>query len=193
MWIRALRSVLRAPEGESGAGGGGGSGGSDVAAELAATKAALAKLESEKAEASAKAKKAEAEAAKASGEVGKLVEHFEGRIADLTKQLTEVSTAHEGLVKSGRQSKLTEAVAAKLGVQVSPILIGLLPQTGLDIAPEQISDAIVGKVAEAVRKLAPDLKPNRSAAPGPAGGSGQPLDQSDPAYWSQLGKSLAGK
>jgi hypothetical protein len=189
-----IRSVLRAPEGEAGAGGGGNGGGSDDAgaSELAKLKAENAEFKRKESEASAKAKKAEAEAAKASGEVSKLVEHFEKQLAERDAAIAGLTGERDGLLKGTRAKDLAEKVATRLGVSVSPRLLGLLPQTGEDVAPEKLTDALVGRVAESVLKLDPDLK-NAGKAGAAAGTAADSVSKDDPNYWRNVGRQLSGR
>jgi len=190
MLIRALHSVLRAPEGEEGAAGGAQKPATD-STEAAALRAELADYKRKESEAKTKADKAEKDAARGAGEIDKLVQRYESQIAERDTRLADLTGQLDSHVKQGRSQKLTEAVAAKLGIPVSPTLIGLLPQTGEDTAPEKITDAIVGKVAEAVRKLAPDLKPS-STATSAASGGGRERFASDEDYWRDRGKKASG-
>jgi hypothetical protein len=188
-----IRSVLRAPEGEAGAGGGGNGGGSDDAgaSELAKLKAENAEFKRKESEASAKAKKAEAEAAKASGEVSKLVEHFEKEIAARDAALADVTLRAEAFAKAQREQVLAEKIAGRLGVAASPKLIALLRYNGED-APEKLTDAIVGRFSEALLKLDPDLK-NAGKAGAAAGTAADSVSKDDPNYWRNVGRQLSGR
>lgn len=187
MWIKALRSVLRDKAGEGVAGGAGDS----SAADLVAVRAELATLKAEKAEVARKAADAEKKANLAGGELTKLVDRFETELATERKAKEEALGLLDGHVKKDRQKAMTAAVAAKLGVDADAILVGLLPQTGEDIAPEKLTDALVGKVAEAVRKLAPSLKP-KSGTTSAAGTGARDTDTGE-MNWTKLGERLAGK
>ncbi len=182
-----LRSVLRAPVGEEDGGGGG----TDAAAELAKTKAELATLKASQAAATKALKDAETARDRANGELSKVLDAKEAELAAEKKRADDAVAVVDGLTKKERQSALTKAVAAKLGVDVDPILIGLLPQTGEDIAPEKLSDQLVGKVAESVRKLAPNLKPKSNATS--AASTGARDSVSGEIDYFKLGQQLAGK
>lgn len=187
MWIRALRSVLRAPEGDAPAGGGSSAGGDDVSA----LKARLAVLEREAADAKKAAADAETGKAKANGEIDKVIKRYEDDLKARDAQIAELSQKHDGLTRSIRQAETAKAVAAKLGVDVSPILIGLLPQTGEDIAPEKLTEGHIGRIAEAVRKLAPELKPSGRASAVP--GTGPTGSESPEEYWKARGRAASGQ
>lgn len=164
----------------------------DEQEDVAALKARLASHERDAAEQKAARAKAEKSEARAAGEIDKLVSRYEADLAAAIKERDSLAAEIEGIKRQSRQRALTEAVAAKIGVPVDPVLIGLLPQTGEDIAPEKISDGHVARVAEAVRKLAPSLRPAQRAPGSPAGASPGPDPESDD-FWYQRGASQSGR
>lgn len=195
MLRKFLQGVLRAPEGDEGGSGGGGDG-KDA---LAKAQAELAEYKRKEAELNKKATEAEKTAAKAAGESAKLAELYEAQIAALkgehettAKELAEHKAKIEAAERKERANALAGKVAAKLGVSVSPRLLGLLPQTGEDVAPEKLTDALIGKVTEQVLKLDPDLK--SAGKPGAAAGTAAAgVDKDDPDYWRNVGRQLSGR
>lgn len=160
--------------------------------ELTTLRAKVAQYDKDAAEQKAAMAKADREAQKTAGEWDKIVSRHESEMAELRKQLDEAVSALDSHRKQDRQRALTAAVAAKLGLPVDPVLIGLLPQTGEDIAPEKLTDATVARVADAVRKLAPNLRPPQRGPGGPAGASPAFGPDSD-EYWRNRGASQSGR
>lgn len=172
---------------EEGGGGGG----------AAPPDAELAKLRQENAAFKAKEAEIAKDKERSNGEWNSVIKRYEteleaerAKTAAHAKERDDAKAEAEGHKKAKRADDLGDAVAKALNVSMSPRLRGLLPQTGLDTAPEKLTPEHVAKVAAKVRELDPDLKPSGRPASAPGAG---PVGADGKTDYRKLGEILAGK
>lgn len=185
-------------EAQDGTQGGGAGGGADGGKEKppADPNARLAALEKELGDYKRKEREAKETEERSKGEWNSVIKRYE---ADLVEERNKRSEAEKrskeledtigGFHKEKREGAFSEALAQHLGVSMSPRLRGLLPQTGLDTAPEKFDADYVKKVAAKIRELDPELKP--SGKPIGNGAGGTPIGSDGKTDWRAVGAALA--
>jgi hypothetical protein len=196
MLLRSIPFGFLREENKGDAGGGGGAGGAGSEKPPADPGARMAALEKELGDYRRKEREAKETEERSKGEWNNVIKRYEkdledarGMTAAEKKRADELDAQIQSHAKAKREGDFTEALAKHLGINVSPRLRGLLPQTGLDTAPEKLDAEHVKKVAAKVRELDPDLKPG--AKPIGNGGGGAPVGAGGEIDYVQLGRDLA--
>lgn len=124
--------------------------------QLAAQRKHLEALELEKSE---KAEDWQGAKKQLTSQYERQIEHIKNEWAKDQDRLKQYEAAEQQRVRTERFGKLTDAVVAKTGLRI-PLVKGLLrvaeEQHDLDVAPESMSDDLVGATIDVLRKVDPD-------------------------------------